>query len=114
MYLGMQPVLLPVWWIKKVKWRLTEKWADVYSFFIMKSGKAMDDYHGVDMLMDNSKLHPATKSIIINRDSDENLGLWNPRAMIFLILWYFFSFCTLFLNKYILSTLRGDPTLLGK
>ena len=44
----------------------------------------------------------------------ESQGLMNVRAMSFLILWYFFSFCTLFLNKYILSTLKGDPTLLGK
>ena len=47
-------------------------------------------------------------------DDLEKQGLMNVRAMSFLILWYFFSFCTLFLNKYILSTLKGDPTLLGK
>ena len=40
-------------------------------------------------------------------------GLWNVRAAVFLILWYIFSGCTLFLNKYILTSLRGDPTLLG-
>ena len=45
---------------------------------------------------------------------EEREGLFNARAICFLILWYIFSFCTLFLNKYILSTLRGDPTLLGK
>ena len=44
----------------------------------------------------------------------EKQGLMNVRAMSFLILWYFFSFCTLFLNKYILTTLKGDPTLLGE
>ncbi|KAH9514140.1 hypothetical protein Btru_030386 [Bulinus truncatus] len=43
----------------------------------------------------------------------EALGLFNPRAFTFLMLWYFFSACTLFLNKYILATLKSDPTLLG-
>ncbi|CAD5112684.1 DgyrCDS1904 [Dimorphilus gyrociliatus] len=40
-------------------------------------------------------------------------GLCHPRPMLFLILWYFFSACTLFLNKYILTTLKGEPYLLG-
>ncbi|XP_045162518.2 solute carrier family 35 member E2A-like [Mercenaria mercenaria] len=111
----MHPVLQLVWWIKKVKWRLNSLLADIFIFFAMKTGKSStSNYTGVDMLMDNTKLLPATKSIIINRgDDDTDKGLMNPRAMIFLVLWYFFSFCTLFLNKYILSTLRGDPTMLG-
>lgn len=52
-------------------------------------------------------------------DGDDNLpvgtkeGLFNVRAIFFLILWYFFSGCTLFLNKYILSYMKGDPTILG-
>ncbi|KAL1116681.1 hypothetical protein AAG570_005153 [Ranatra chinensis] len=33
--------------------------------------------------------------------------------MFFLVLWYFFSGCTLFLNKYILTYMQADPTLLG-
>lgn len=41
-------------------------------------------------------------------------GLMNVRAFSFLILWYLFSGCTLFLNKYILTSLHGDPTFLGK
>lgn len=41
-------------------------------------------------------------------------GLFSCRAMFFLVLWYFFSGCTLFLNKYILTYMRGDPTILGK
>jgi hypothetical protein len=40
-------------------------------------------------------------------------GLLNVRAIFFLVLWYFFSGCTLFLNKYILSYMKGDPTILG-
>lgn len=41
-------------------------------------------------------------------------GLYSCRAIVFLVLWYLFSGCTLFLNKYILSYLNGDPTVLGK
>ncbi|XP_064611452.1 solute carrier family 35 member E2A-like [Liolophura sinensis] len=46
-------------------------------------------------------------------EGDHKQGLCNIRAIFFLILWYLFSACTLFLNKYILSTLKGEPTLLG-
>lgn len=41
-------------------------------------------------------------------------GLAHPRALLFLGLWYIFSGCTLFLNKYILSYMEADPTILGK
>ncbi|KAK1128877.1 hypothetical protein K0M31_020015 [Melipona bicolor] len=36
-----------------------------------------------------------------------------PKAMLFLVLWYLISGCTLFLNKYILSYMEGNPTILG-
>lgn len=42
-----------------------------------------------------------------------DLGLCNGWALGYLAAWYFFSGCTLFLNKYILATLDGDATLLG-
>lgn len=41
-------------------------------------------------------------------------GSFYPRAMLFLVLWYLISGCTLFLNKYILSYMEGNPTILGK
>ncbi|XP_014290559.1 solute carrier family 35 member E2A [Halyomorpha halys] len=44
---------------------------------------------------------------------DNKGGLLNCRAFFFLILWYFFSGCTLFMNKYILEYMEADPTLLG-
>ncbi|XP_072024463.1 solute carrier family 35 member E2A-like [Amphiura filiformis] len=40
-------------------------------------------------------------------------NLLTVTALVYLALWYFFSFCTLFLNKYILSTLGGEPSMLG-
>lgn len=51
-----------------------------------------------------------TETTMIETES----GVWNWRSMIYLALWYFFSFCTLFLNKYILSLLEGEPSMLGK
>lgn len=45
--------------------------------------------------------------------NDTKEGLLNVRALFFLVLWYVFSGCTLFLNKYILHYLRGEPIILG-
>uniref|UniRef100_A0A3Q3XA29 Sugar phosphate transporter domain-containing protein n=1 Tax=Mola mola TaxID=94237 RepID=A0A3Q3XA29_MOLML len=50
-----------------------------------------------------------TETTVIEAES----GVRNWRSMIYLGLWYFFSFCTLFLNKYILSRLEGEPSMLG-
>ncbi|KAG9482333.1 solute carrier family 35 member E2B [Eleutherodactylus coqui] len=50
-----------------------------------------------------------TETTIIESD----LGVCNSRALIYLSLWFFFSFCTLFLNKYILTLLEGEPSMLG-
>uniref|UniRef100_A0A8D2MR14 Sugar phosphate transporter domain-containing protein n=1 Tax=Zonotrichia albicollis TaxID=44394 RepID=A0A8D2MR14_ZONAL len=50
-----------------------------------------------------------TETTVIESD----LGIWSSHALIYLTLWFFFSFCTLFLNKYILSLLEGEPSMLG-
>ncbi|XP_046516795.1 solute carrier family 35 member E2B isoform X2 [Equus asinus] len=50
-----------------------------------------------------------TETTVIESD----LGIWSSRALFHLTLWFFFSFCTLFLNKYILSLLEGEPSMLG-
>ncbi|KAJ7306429.1 hypothetical protein JRQ81_009779 [Phrynocephalus forsythii] len=50
-----------------------------------------------------------TETTVIESD----LGIWNSHALTYLTLWFFFSFCTLFLNKYILSLLEGEPSMLG-
>ncbi|KAM5248744.1 LOW QUALITY PROTEIN: solute carrier family 35 member E2B [Ctenodactylus gundi] len=50
-----------------------------------------------------------TETTVIESDR----GVWSTRALAYLALWYFFSFCTLFLNKYILSLLEGEPGMLG-
>ncbi|XP_069774344.1 solute carrier family 35 member E2B [Narcine bancroftii] len=44
---------------------------------------------------------------------ESNSGVWSIRAMMYLSLWFFFSFCTLFLNKYILTLLEREPGMLG-
>lgn len=51
-----------------------------------------------------------TETTIIESD----LGVFHSRALTYLTLWFFFSFCTLFLNKYILTLLEGEPSMLGK
>lgn len=58
---------------------------------------------------------PRIKMVNETRTKDEttNAGLLNVRALWFLFLWYFFSGCTLFLNKYILTYMEGDSILLG-
>ncbi|XP_053204872.1 solute carrier family 35 member E2B-like [Panonychus citri] len=38
---------------------------------------------------------------------------YDSKLIYIIAVWYFFSFTTLFLNKYILSYLNGDPTILG-
>ncbi|KAL8620307.1 hypothetical protein ACOMHN_059907 [Nucella lapillus] len=48
-----------------------------------------------------------------SKNDKEKVGLRDPRAFTFLVLWYIFSAFTLFLNKYILTTLMGDAMLLG-
>nr|XP_033778240.1 solute carrier family 35 member E2B isoform X2 [Geotrypetes seraphini] len=50
-----------------------------------------------------------TETTVIESD----LGIWNSRALTYLTFWFFFSFCTLFLNKYILTLLEGEPSMLG-
>ncbi|KAM9785699.1 solute carrier family 35 member E2A [Neosynchiropus ocellatus] len=50
-----------------------------------------------------------TETTVIEAES----GVRNWRSMVYLGLWYFLSFCTLFLNKYILSLLQGEPSMLG-
>ncbi|KAM4872481.1 solute carrier family 35 member E2B isoform 2-T2 [Thomomys bottae] len=50
-----------------------------------------------------------TETTVIESD----LGVWSSRALLYLTLWFFFSFCTLFLNKYILSLLEAEPSMLG-
>lgn len=58
--------------------------------------------------------HARKREDVIVLTNDTKGGLFNPRALLFLTLWYVFSGCTLFLNKYILSYMEGDPTILGE
>lgn len=73
--------------------------------------------------MENSHIHVTTNnfkesdnSLLLKKENDSTdtkTGLFNIRAVVFLLLWYLFSGCTLFLNKYILTYLNGNPTILG-
>lgn len=74
--------------------------------------------------MESSHVHISTNNFkendgtLMRKDDlssvDSKSGLLSIRAIIFLLLWYLFSGCTLFLNKYILTYLNGNPTVLGK
>lgn len=62
------------------------------------------------------KLNTETEPLIkmaVESGGGTDLGLCNVWALGYLALWYAFSGCTLFLNKYILSTLGGNATVLG-
>lgn len=41
-------------------------------------------------------------------------GLLNSKALLILVLWYLFSISTLFLNKYILTTLKAEAVFFGE
>ncbi|KAI9564033.1 hypothetical protein GHT06_007771 [Daphnia sinensis] len=43
----------------------------------------------------------------------EKIGLKHPTAIILMVLWYIFSAFNLFVNKYVISYLKGDPALLA-
>ena len=74
------------------------------------------DSEDLSIVQENENKHymeqKKREELILTADSKG--GLSNPRALLFLILWFVFSGCTLFLNKYILSYMEGDPTILGK
>ena len=50
------------------------------------------------------------RSVVIERQG----GLANRFVLLLLILWYLFSALTLFTNKYIVTTRKADPTVIGK
>ncbi|XP_064611294.1 solute carrier family 35 member E2B-like isoform X2 [Liolophura sinensis] len=61
-----------------------------------------------DIGRENTGLSGSEASVTLRKGA-----LFNVAAFAALIIWYLFSAGTLFLNKYILSFLGGDPTLLG-
>lgn len=69
--------------------------------------------------MEKQQLLVTTKEIENNVKKEISIekhnkkGLTSIRAVTFLLLWYFFSGCTLFLNKYILSYENGNPAILA-
>jgi hypothetical protein len=49
------------------------------------------------------------KSVVIERQG----GLANRFVLLLLFLWYFFSALTLYTNKYIVTSQKADPTIIG-
>ncbi|CAF0717269.1 unnamed protein product [Brachionus calyciflorus] len=64
-----------------------------------------EDYHNRKPIDKNTE----NKSVIIERQG----GLANQFVLFLLFLWYFFSALTLYTNKYIVTTRKIDPTLIG-
>ncbi|CAG5104140.1 Similar to Slc35e2a: Solute carrier family 35 member E2A (Mus musculus) [Cotesia congregata] len=88
---------------------------NVYSFLFVSAALAlMDESDGTPFVYEHRMKHldkPSEDTVLLTGESKG--GLSHPRALLFLGLWYIFSGCTLFLNKYILSYMEGDPTILG-
>lgn len=64
--------------------------------------KKWNKSHGTSFSSDSEK-----------KKSSLDYSLMSSGAVPCVVLWYFFSFTTLFLNKFILSYEHGDPTVLG-
>ncbi|KAI4536824.1 hypothetical protein MG293_013027 [Ovis ammon polii] len=80
-------------------------WAPVFSHRSEKIALGQSDGSPEEQVLTVT----VTETTVIEAD----LGVWGARALTYLTLWFFFSFCTLFLNKYILSLLEGEPSMLG-
>ncbi|KAF0314307.1 Solute carrier family 35 member E2B [Amphibalanus amphitrite] len=63
--------------------------------------------------MSSASLPTHSKDLVDGSEDRAPKGLMSVGGLTVLCLWYMFSGCTLFLNKYILSYLNGDPTVLG-
>lgn len=74
----------------------------------------MDNLSSPHKKIDNNHVSKKeTETPVVAAVDSKSHGLLNVRAVIFLLLWYIFSGCTLFLNKYILTYMNGNPTILG-
>ncbi|PRD27244.1 UNVERIFIED_CONTAM: Solute carrier family 35 member E2 [Trichonephila clavipes] len=124
-FVGLAHVKVP---IKKLKYQLLSFWN---SFDLMDSeeGKPIvhREYYSPEHIGLSECIMEEKEPITVSRFDDEiplipdknilkmkiGCGLLSSKAVLCIILWYFFSFTTLFLNKYILAYEQGDPTLLG-
>ena len=86
----------------------------IRSFF---SNHATNTDSDRDVARDNNSIKTSLISTFnqetMSADKSTDGGLMRPRPLLFLILWYFFSFTTILLNKHILTTLKGDAVLLA-
>lgn len=64
------------------------------------------DYHNKDEIRTDTS---EVKSVVIERQG----GLANRFVLLLLVLWYFFSALTLYTNKYIVTSNKVDPTIIG-
>jgi len=69
--------------------------------------------HPVDMVTAHVKADAlnSVHSAVHSSSSPQSLGLFSIAAVLSLIMWYIFSFLTLFMNKYTLDALEAEPFL---
>ena len=77
-----------------------------------------EDKQSINNFVNNPKKHKESlesiqekKRLPLHPNSDNSL--FSTKAIRCVVFWYFFSFTTLFLNKYIVSYERGDTTMLA-
>lgn len=64
-------------------------------------------YHNMNEVRSEKSLE--AKSVVIERQG----GLANKFVLLLLVMWYFFSALTLYTNKYIVTSRKVDPTIMG-
>jgi len=71
--------------------------------------------HQTEDLQDNDKMESNVrrKSLQLSKSGERFIERIDSKVIIALILWYFWSGCTLFLNKYLIDRTEGDATLLS-
>ncbi|XP_076472461.1 solute carrier family 35 member E2A-like [Babylonia areolata] len=83
------------------------------TLFVHNQGKQLQEQQTNGYAHDRQSMTSDCEGKMHSKNSKEKVGLRDVRAFTFLVLWYIFSAFTLFLNKYILTTLMGDAMMLG-
>jgi len=67
-----------------------------------------------DNMMASSQLKREPLKSVHYSSNPQAMGLLSVAAILSLIMWYIFSFLTLFMNKYTLDALQAEPFLFCK
>jgi len=67
--------------------------------------------HPATMVVTTAKVKTEALRLVHVSKSPHAMGLLSVAAILSLIMWYIFSFLTLFMNKYTLDALQAEPFL---